>query len=782
MEQKKVAAIESVTLNTATYSNISFNPTYINFFFGKNGAGKTSLGRELKEGSAIHWADGENPADYEILLYNQDFIDEHFHTLDRLQGVFSLSTGKETEEAEKKIKDLTEENKQLEKRLKEITDRGGEREKITTGLQTAEANFQNACLRNTKELRDKYKQAFKGATRNPQLAQRINTTAPREVKESDLDKIFPTAFDENARIYPYLTEIDGEEHIAAIPTCDLLSEEIISKGNTVYASFVSELRSLDWIEEGHKRFHESSNGTCPYCAQPLPGNFETLLASCYDDEYQAKIEAIKQFQNRYMTHMNTIWTIIEHNQKAETLPSVKEHLELAKPHIENFLRAMRGVITRIDDKLKNPSAPVVLEDLTPLLLDINYQFHQANIRISHNNEVVDKLAETQKQCTDDVWALAAYKMAGEVETFHLAQKEARDAATKLDAESTALKNRIGEIRRELDVLGKTSTTVQAAIDAINRLLCDSGFEGFEIEKSDMAPNAYKVVRKDKEKSIAMRLSDGERHFLSFLYFYNLVKGCEENGVMKEKIVIIDDPVSSLDGNALFIISALVREMIEVCYNNTDYRDQRVKGDFIKQIFILTHNAQFHRGITYNQVNRFKCVNFYKINKIDNLSSITPCLRPSRNEAGEFENYNPVKNAYAALWTEYQELNNEIPLMNVIHRILDFYFLDMCGKDGLSIRDEILVDNRDKFIGKKPDGTPDMSLFNLADSMLQYMGAGVDGDLTLISDGADVDQIRSTFEMIFERLGQKEHYQMMIERSRDAVAPKQKEEAAAKKVQ
>ena len=177
MEQKKVAAIESVTLNTATYSNISFNPTYINFFFGKNGAGKTSLGRELKEGSAIHWADGENPADYEILLYNQDFIDEHFHTLDRLQGVFSLSTGKETEEAEKKIKDLTEENKQLEKRLKEITDRGGEREKITTGLQTAEANFQNACLRNTKELRDKYKQAFKGATRNPQLAQRINTIA-----------------------------------------------------------------------------------------------------------------------------------------------------------------------------------------------------------------------------------------------------------------------------------------------------------------------------------------------------------------------------------------------------------------------------------------------------------------------------------------------------------------------------------------------------------------------------------------------------------------------------
>jgi len=112
-----------------------------------------------------------------------------------------------------------------------------------------------------------------------------------------------------------------------------------------------------------------------------------------------------------------------------------------------------------------------------------------------------------------------------------------------------------------------------------------------------------------------------------------------------------------------------------------------------------------------------------------------------------------------------ELKNEIPLMNVIHRILDFYFLDMCGKDGLGLREEILIKNRDRFIGTKPDGTPDMTLFHLADSMLQYMGAGVEGDMNYVSDGADVDQIRWTFEMIFDRLRQKPHYDMMMERAR-----------------
>ena len=79
--------------------------------------------------------------------------------------------------------------------------------------------------------------------------------------------------------------------------------------------------------------------------------------------------------------------------------------------------------------------------------------------IKHNNEVVDKLAETQKQCTDDVWALAAYKLSGEVDTYHLAQTEAREAITKLDAESSEIRKRLSDISRELSVLGKTSTTV-----------------------------------------------------------------------------------------------------------------------------------------------------------------------------------------------------------------------------------------------------------------------------------------------------------------------------------
>ena len=107
-------------------------------------------------------------------------------------------------------------------------------------------------------------------------------------------------------------------------------------------------------------------------------------------------------------------------------------------------------------------------------------------------------------------------------------------------------------------------------------------------------NTYEVIRPDG--TVAEKLSEGERNFIAYLYYYHLVKGSLSSEAVKDKIVPIDDPVSSMDSGALFIVSAFVREMIEVCYNNTDYRSNKVDGDYIKQVFILTHNVYFHKKL------------------------------------------------------------------------------------------------------------------------------------------------------------------------------------------
>ncbi len=136
--------------------------------------------------------------------------------------------------------------------------------------------------------------------------------------------------------------------------------------------------------------------------------------------------------------------------------------------------------------------------------------------------------------------------------------------------------------------------------------------------------------------------------------------------MKDKVVVIDDPVSSMDSSALFIVGAIVRELITICNNNVQIVDDKITGTYIKQIFILTHNVYFHREVTYHQVEKYRSVSFYVIQKVHNVSTIgAPKTRQNPNIPSELENYNPVQNSYVALWNELKEIDSPISLLSVM---------------------------------------------------------------------------------------------------------------------
>lgn len=47
MEDKIQSAIKSIALDGCTYHNITVTPTLINFFFGKNGLGKSTIAQQI---------------------------------------------------------------------------------------------------------------------------------------------------------------------------------------------------------------------------------------------------------------------------------------------------------------------------------------------------------------------------------------------------------------------------------------------------------------------------------------------------------------------------------------------------------------------------------------------------------------------------------------------------------------------------------------------------------------------------------------------------------------
>jgi hypothetical protein len=126
-----------------------------------------------------------------------------------------------------------------------------------------------------------------------------------------------------------------------------------------------------------------------------------------------------------------------------------------------------------------------------------------------------------------------------------------------------------------------------------------------------------------------------------------------------------------------------------------------------------------------------------------------------------ENYNPVLNAYPALWSEYKEADTTIPLLNVTRRILDYYFIQLSGYDDVDIRKRVLEDNKEKFVETTEDGHPDYGRYHIASAMLAYMNTGIVDGLNYVDDCMDVGVCRAVFKLIFETLQQGQHYNMMM---------------------
>lgn len=90
MNTKMISAIEEIDLYAATFHNVSITPTLINFIYGNNGTGKSTIAREIGANSGIYWQDGKSVTDYSVLIYNLEFVDANFRNYGSLKGVFTV--------------------------------------------------------------------------------------------------------------------------------------------------------------------------------------------------------------------------------------------------------------------------------------------------------------------------------------------------------------------------------------------------------------------------------------------------------------------------------------------------------------------------------------------------------------------------------------------------------------------------------------------------------------------------------------------------------------------
>jgi wobble nucleotide-excising tRNase len=317
----------------------------------------------------------------------------------------------------------------------------------------------------------------------------------------------------------------------------------------------------------------------------------------------------------------------------------------------------------------------------------------------------------------------------------------KDSLKSFDSKSAAITKAIDSLKlqikskeeaktakeKEIRTLERQVTSIQPTIDAINGLLMSFGFHGFTLSQAENK-RCYKLIRADGS-DVKDTLSEGEKTFITFLYFYHLLKGSSsESGITNDRVVVFDDPVSSLDSDILFIVSTLIRRLCE---------DVRAATTNVKQVFVLTHNVYFHKEVTFSkQRSKLNDEMFWTVRKLSGESQII-C-----------HSSNPIKSCYELLWLEVRERKaGNLSIQNAMRRILENYFKILGGID----LDEI----QDRFEGNEKLACR---------ALLSWVNDGshsAHDDLFIAVDDTTIDLYLDVFRRIFDGRGHIEHYNMMM---------------------
>ena len=102
-------------------------------------------------------------------------------------------------------------------------------------------------------------------------------------------------------------------------------------------------------------------------------------------------------------------------------------------------------------------------------------------------------------------------------------------------------------------------------------------------------------------------------------------------------------------------------------------------------------------------------------------------------------------------------------MNVIRRILEYYFLQLCGYESEELCRIVLEENKDKFLTEVAGGVPDYTKFHLAQAMLSYIkrSDSFNDGLHFVDESIDCQQYKDTFWTIFDAMNQTQHFHMMM---------------------
>ncbi|GAA8907018.1 AAA family ATPase [Helicobacter pylori] len=594
---------------------------HYNIIFGNNGCGKTSLTRafellipknkhiekyrtistaespsiefECKDGSyTIEPNSNIGVPSFKVEIYNSDFLhnnipfNSEFGLKELDDGVIILEgsvLGEETKEInqlkdfmgkvekeKKKIKDENSAETLIAKQESEIKKCDEEIEKIRKKVtsRTIQITLDEIKINNFCEVSKNHFKYQEDALTNLEKDFDELDEAMKEfddLKEMELPKDYQTIKDKLESLFSF--DIDKE--------AGQVSKEIKEHMSKVGREF---------IEKGIELQKKMSDNACPFCTQEITNN----IIQAYTSYFNKRIEQFNQKSLKMSETLKKIleqWNIKEILQSFERFePFMKKDFSTNKESLENVLEQIKVLLEKLQKEVGKKEG-----------VKNEKEFQETDKKLSENYKKL-------QQCVNETRNILNQKKEQEkkLEKLKTELKEARIKKAKHDSYDWQKSKE--EAERKLSVLNRRHERLNCLLEKIDKKLkglydqkrhdietINNYLKALNLPKYSLDKGYRIVLNSDalENSEAKIILSDGEKTTLVFAYFLARLKLFYKKEDLKNLVVVIDDPISSLDEQRIYNTTCLVAKI-----NQELAREKLSNEEDRAQVFVLTHNHTF----------------------------------------------------------------------------------------------------------------------------------------------------------------------------------------------
>lgn len=682
-----------------TLKLFSTNKQVASVIYGKNGSGKSSIARAIKQSTTQqdisqkefknieyfllkqHPHQGIDPTSYPkpsvpCYVHNENF------TYDNLainsEGLTTIVIFGEQIEISKEINQLNDAIESTTSNILSLEEQKSDldnKKNPNSYLFIAEEIKEN--LKNTWAERDQtiMNKKIAGKVDKNLLSEILKLPLPKQSLQ-ELKKIF------NANLHVY-QNVQAAEPLKEFQKVSLTNDiKLLIKELAINVPFPQlspkEDKILKLIQSSKefrinesKNFFKSETEICPTCLSILDDNYKDNCLNIINlilntNEANTVIKKLKSSN----IQPSMISLVIPQTLQNLINPESFKTFSTLTTHFNNKLLKLDELKSQ---KIVNPYVAIIVEEqsYSDLIEEINNYIEEFNLTIKNFNEQItqkNNLLTSLKKINKDI---ARSEFNHLITSYH----SKRNTYIQLTSEIEQKNNKNKLLEQERNEKQASLANVNIALDLINSYLSYIFYDETRLYLQH-EEDKYKIMSRGLPVKPSS-LSVGEKNIISLCYFFSTLFANESISELfsKKCILVLDDPLSSFDfENKVGVYSFLRYILSELHGKNPESKSLILTHD----LDVLYNLAKVYDDIDIKENDKLKLFNLNKKELIDIKTK-------------NFDEYSLLlQNIYEFIHSPQTSMN-EINIGNNMRRILEAFstFNYKCGIDGISKNEEIL---------------------------------------------------------------------------------------------